>query len=235
MIRRAISLGLAFFPGAILAAPPDCTSMPDLGSTTVTLARVLPSARRVQFRTTPDCGDSAAGCVRRGYVVPGNELIVTARSGSRLCAVFVARNGSEFWGWLPAQALKVTTPAVTLADWAGRWTQTEASVAITTSGNRSLSIKGDATYGASSPDRVRRGAINIGNIEAMVTPTGNALDFAMHSEGGATQTVPWASAAEYDCAVRMKRVGPWLVVDDNNNCGGMNVTFRGIYQRTGRK
>jgi hypothetical protein len=35
-----------------------------------------------------------------------------------------------------------------------------------------------------------------------------------------------------DCDVTMRRRGPYLVVDDNRNCGGLNVTFEGIYVRT---
>jgi hypothetical protein len=235
MIRGVAVLGFALLPAAALAAPPGCTSMPDLGSTKLALARVLPNTGRVQFRTAPDCNDSTAGCVRRGYVVSGNELIATVRSGNRLCVVFVAPNGSEFWGWLPVQALAVSTPAVRLIDWAGRWKQIEAAIEIVPTRNGALSIKGDATFGASDPDRVRRGAVNTGEIAATISPTGNMLDFAMHDGGGATRTVPWSSAAEYDCAVRMQRVGQWLVVDDNNNCGGLNVTFRGIYARARRK
>jgi hypothetical protein len=29
----------------------------------------------------------------------------------------------------------------------------------------------------------------------------------------------------------MQRIGPWLLVNDNNNCGGFNVSFRGFYTR----
>ena len=39
--------------------------------------------------------------------------------------------------------------------------------------------------------------------------------------------------APYDgCAVTLRRAGPWLIVDDNMGCGGLNVTFRGVYRRT---
>jgi hypothetical protein len=29
----------------------------------------------------------------------------------------------------------------------------------------------------------------------------------------------------------MQRVGPWLVVEDNGDCGGAGVTFTGLYRR----
>jgi hypothetical protein len=29
----------------------------------------------------------------------------------------------------------------------------------------------------------------------------------------------------------LKQLGPYLIASDNNNCGGMNATFSGIYVR----
>jgi hypothetical protein len=31
----------------------------------------------------------------------------------------------------------------------------------------------------------------------------------------------------------MRRLGPYLLVSDNNNCGGMNVSFWGVYKKSG--
>ena len=37
---------------------------------------------------------------------------------------------------------------------------------------------------------------------------------------------------EYDCAATLNLVGKLLVVaDNNNNCGGGNVSFTGVYKR----
>lgn len=43
--------------------------------------------------------------------------------------------------------------------------------------------------------------------------------------------LPVQKGGAYDCTVGLRRLGPWLVVDDNLACGGMNVTFRGVYRR----
>lgn len=64
----------------------------------------------------------------------------------------------------------------------------------------------------------------------MVAPADGALSFAMSEKG----TLPLAKGGEFDCKVWMRRVGPWLVVDDNLACGGLNVSFRGVYRREGR-
>jgi len=36
---------------------------------------------------------------------------------------------------------------------------------------------------------------------------------------------------EQGCRVRMQRIGPWLLVEDNGDCGGSGVTFSGLYRR----
>jgi hypothetical protein len=36
---------------------------------------------------------------------------------------------------------------------------------------------------------------------------------------------------EEGCRVRMQRIGPWLLVEDNGGCGGSGVTFSGLYRR----
>jgi hypothetical protein len=49
---------------------------------------------------------------------------------------------------------------------------------------------------------------------------------------GTDGAIAYQAAAPGDCAVRLRRAGKWLLVDDNDNCGGMNVTFDGIYTRS---
>ena len=50
---------------------------------------------------------------------------------------------------------------------------------------------------------------------------GGNLSFAMGENG----SVAFDKGEEYDCKVRLRRLGPYLLVKDNTMCGGMNVTF----------
>jgi hypothetical protein len=34
-----------------------------------------------------------------------------------------------------------------------------------------------------------------------------------------------------DCRARLRLFGPYLAIEDNTGCGGMNVTFTGVYTR----
>jgi hypothetical protein len=75
---------------------------------------------------------------------------------------------------------------------------------------------------------VKRGAVNLGEIDAAFAPTGPALAFTM----GTDATLPVTAGDTSDCKVWMRRLGSFLIVDDNMNCGGMNVRFTGVYSRT---
>ena len=36
-----------------------------------------------------------------------------------------------------------------------------------------------------------------------------------------------------ECKVWMRRLGPYLVASDNLSCGGMNISFTGVYTKSG--
>ena len=51
---------------------------------------------------------------------------------------------------------------------------------------------------------------------------------AKPAEDGST---PFDNAEDGQCPVRMQRIGAWLLVEDNQRCGGSMVTFTGLYRR----
>ena len=44
-------------------------------------------------------------------------------------------------------------------------------------------------------------------------------------------TLSFADGYDDGCKVRMQRIGPWLLIEDNGSCGGAGVTFTGLYRR----
>jgi hypothetical protein len=51
--------------------------------------------------------------------------------------------------------------------------------------------------------------------------------FALDADG----QILFEKAGTYDCAVRLKQLGPYLFARDNQSCGGANVSFTGLYRR----
>jgi len=118
--------------------------------------------------------------------------------------------------------------------WLGAWSAgPEQDIEIGLTADGFMVIDGFASWGASDPQRVERGAINIGEFSARVPVQWidrrkGKLDFALSPDGS---TVRPAVAGEYDCVVVLFLAGDRLRAEDNGMCGGHNVTFNGDYTR----
>ena len=236
--NRPSFLSLALVPllcsAPAFAAGKDCTGYGSLNDNPqVDTAKVTGDGKTFFVKSEMDdkaCPADTSACRRKAFLVAGNGILVSDRAGAFVCATFVNGKGVETSGWLPAAAISVDAKgaAPMPKDWLGTWKREEATITIKPDAKDALAIDGDATYGAEDPDRVKRGAVNMGSISAKGDPKGDGLAFAM---GDDDKTLPVDKGDDTTCKVWMRRVGPYLLVDDNNNCGGMNVTFRGTYAR----
>ncbi|HEX7956001.1 MAG TPA: hypothetical protein VF508_03610 [Pyrinomonadaceae bacterium] len=178
------------------------------------LARVTgPKRSRVYFQGDEEgCPGPAAKCRQKAYVVPGDQLLVSRTFGDWVCAWFQPARGPETVGWLPAERLGVTEPDANPrpAFWLGAWRFYDNSLTLAR-GKRAgaLRVEGAATWVGVNP-----GNAHVGEVSGEAAPAGNALKI------------------EYEeCHVTLRLVGPYLVASDNKQCGGLNVTFDGVYRR----
>ena len=160
------------------------------------------------------CPGPAAKCRQKAYVVPGDEVLVSRTFGDWYCAWFQPARGSETVGWLQADRLGVSEPAANppLAMWLGAWGFYDNSLSLGR-GRRAgvLRVEGNATWVGANP-----GNVHVGEVAGEAAPAGNVLK---------------VGDAEDDCRLTLRLVGPYLVASDNKQCGGMNVTFDGVYRR----
>lgn len=164
----------------------------------------------------PACPSLSPGCRRADGLATGDLVIVTGHLGPFACATIVGPPPAlrEMHGWAPTAKL-VRVNGGGGARWAGAWrTSSDQNITIRKHGRDGLSLVGSATWGGDDPGRVSEGLVNTGAFAARTMPSGHQLEFA----NGA-------------CAGRAWGLGPYLVVGDNNRCGGMNVTFSGIYRQ----
>jgi len=75
--------------------------------------------------------------------------------------------------------------------------------------------------------RVKRGGVNTGDIDTVATPLGNQIAIGSGYDGANSPDISNVD----DCRARLRPFGPYLAVEDNTACGGMNVTFAGVYSR----
>jgi hypothetical protein len=78
---------------------------------------------------------------------------------------------------------------------------------------------------------VKRGGVNVGDFEVEVPIADGVVAFAMDDDG-TTKPFDFKRGDNDDiCRIKLWRLGPYLVAADNVRCGGMNVSFTGVYRK----
>jgi hypothetical protein len=186
----------------------------------LTIGRIKPDAEKVFFRKNGDkktsCPSPKAACQDAAFLVPGDLVALGAKRGAFVCVDSDKGQGARA-GWLPAETIEPAPLAADPAQWLGDWKRVEADISILPAKD-GLIAQGEATFGALDPEKVKRGAVRTG---AFAGPL-------IFKDGQATLVDASAVSA---CALRLARSGDFLFVRDNRNCGGLNVSFSGVYRR----
>lgn len=237
---RAILTGLLLLTigGHAAAAGARCDGVSETSvAPPLQLARVGGNVARLNFVSNPgetpktrSCPSASADCRRAAFLLPGDNVLVDEIEGGFACATFVSARGVETSGWLPASGLEFrpSLAATAPGDWVGEWRRVEATIKLKAAGNL-LEADGEATWGSLDPQRVARGAVNMGEFSGSSRLRGNILAFG---DGYSGERAPDDKGGE--CHVRLRLYGPYILAEDNMRCGGMNVSFRGIYARAGK-
>jgi hypothetical protein len=153
--------------------------------------------------------------------------------GSYVCATFKAQNGVVTRGFLPREALQtVPLEPASAQKWDGKWLRdSEGEIVITSHGDE-VEVSGTATWGGNDRRRVKMGAVHTGELEGSGQPRGQVL--AIGYDPDQSDFPPSEDAAPDICAARLELHGPYLMVEDNGGCGGVNVSFTGLYVRVGQ-
>jgi hypothetical protein len=209
------------------------------------LMRVPNKTARLPFyrdRTerSPHCPAEMDRCRLRSFVVPGDLLLAGLDWDGFACAAYISPKVRPakglFWqtiGFVPiADLRRVTVGATAQAEWIGTWRRAaEAEIRIEPQGAAQLKIAGRATYGVHDRERVRRGFVNTGELYGVAgLPRQNMIALGEGFDGA--QPIGIDRSA---CRARLRLFGPYLVVEDNGGCGGVNVSFTGVYVRPGRR
>jgi hypothetical protein len=202
----------------------DCTHVvydDDLSS--LSLGRVSPGGRANFLLNALDrksCPLAAPECRSSAFLLPGDAVVFNsgfAKDGVT-CVTFIDRRGQETSGWLPAARV---APASSAPNWIGRWKRNaSAEINITLKSGGKAEVDGSATWGLGA-------AMRDGGVSAVIDTAHETQAFASNADG----PIPFEKAGQYDCAVRLRQLGPYLFAADNQSCGGANVSFTGLYRR----
>lgn len=161
-------------------------------------------------------------CRQKSYLVDGDQVLVAQQNGDWSCVWYTSnkRGGRrDFVGWMnSAQLRRLPLKQAAAEDWLGEWRYYDNRLQISAGNDDALEVSGDAVwYGGINGFGER--VVHVGSLGgAGFVEDGNLLRVREGEE-------------EYSCHVRLRLIGSSLVVDDNGNCGGMNVRFNGVYQR----
>jgi hypothetical protein len=189
------------------AAPLKCEDWNEDTPNKLALARVVTTQARLHF-----IGPNKRR--QKAFLVSGDEVLVN----------MITR------GFLPRVSLQVVLPEPASArQWEGKWRRdSEADIVVKQSDGDEVQISGIATWGGSDARRVKRGAINTGELSGTGKPRGQVLAIGYDPERSAFPP----SERETDlCAAQLELHGRYLLVEDNGKCGGVNVSFTGLYVR----
>ncbi len=170
------------------------------------------------YKDDTACPNDESSCRRNAYVLPGDELLINKTVGGWACAWFHGTK-HETVGWVKTDHLVfLPTENVDRQHWLGTWKyyNTDGVITITENGE-SLSVEGSTLWqGGMSPAGFP--VVHTGEIAGTIKPVNGRAHL---SDGD----------REIDCAADLVRIGRYLVVHDNGNCGGVNVRFDGVYTK----
>ncbi len=238
--RRLAQIGPALPLLAVLTAGPasaydpndprNCVGI-DWNDKRALVVQKVAATPRVHFIKSPydddlkaeTCPADTKAC-RKTSTLAAGELVLTGRTlGAFTCISYQVKDNIWITDWLASAALTPVAPMASpkISDWLGIWRHPGGSVEITRGdggGGGKIHIEGVMLIPAGKETRN-------GVIDAQTTPQGDTVAFV--NDG----SVPFENMDEQGCRVRMQRIGPWLVVEDNSGCGGYGVTFNGLYRR----
>ncbi len=235
---RASAIGLLV--GIILSAesasaydaydPNNCNGVDWDDKRALAVARVT-AQPRVNFIKSPydddfkaeSCPASTEACRKTSYLVKDDIVLLGRTKGDFTCVSYqspAAKKQNWATGWLPSSALTPVAPmrSPKTSDWIGIWSHPGGEIEIKAATGGKLRIKGEMVVPGAQD-------VHTGEIEAQVRPTDDTIAFV--DDG----SVPFEETDQGECRVRMQRIGPSLLVEDNSGCGGAGVTFTGLYRR----
>ncbi len=151
----------------------------------------------------------------RTWVVGGDELIVNRSYRGYSCAWFISRAGKTTVGWVVTSDLsfRETVRDASESDWLGRWTYGENEIEFTSNKLAGyLNVTGTAIWKGLGDN------VHVGELDGRYEPKNGVITYSDGDD-------------EFDCRARLQLLGRYLIVADNLKCGGVNVSFNGVYTR----
>lgn len=144
------------------------------------------------------------------HLKPSDPVVISRAEGDWTCGYLVQRDGSA-QGWVRSGDIRPVefNPAPAPTAWVGTWIQDENRIRVQLSKTAGkLVLQGKAYWHGTAH------TLHTGEFSAETAPAGNKL----HVD-------------DSGCKIDLALMGNYLLANDNNECGGMNVRFWGLWRR----
>lgn len=171
---------------------------------------------RVYFYGDDNDCPNGKNCRLKSYLIPNDKVIVSRNFAGFACAWFQPAKGAETVGWIPLDKLELdeTDKNFDKKTLTGTWTYYDSEIKIAATGKPDIyKITGDALWKGIGDN------VHIGELDGEAKLVGINLKYGEDDED------------EFACKVTMRLVDNFLIVSDNLNCGGVNVSFSGVYRK----
>jgi hypothetical protein len=150
---------------------------------------------------------------QKSFLVNGDVVFAGPSNNGFRCAYYGSAKGKIIAGFIPIENLDPLKEDDSLSSEfvTGHWKYEDDTIDIKPGPAGKVSGEGQAYYRTDTTEN--DGAFS---ANAPLAPGQKELVF---------------KESDTSCVVKLRRRGPYLVASDNGNCGGMNVSFEGIYTR----
>lgn len=170
---------------------------------------------RVYFYGDDENCPNGKNCRQKAYLIAGNEVIVSRKFGDWACSWYQPKKGFETVGWISLKNLEFTPMVQGIEDYQGKWNYYDNEIEIKkTADPKVFEIKGLAFW------KGMGGNVHTGELDGKGIWNEKILLYGEDDK------------SEYACKAKIDLVWKYLIVSDNLNCGGVNVTFSGVYRRS---
>ncbi len=153
-------------------------------------------------------------CKRKAYLIPGDQLIVGKIEDGWACVWYPSRRGGLV-GWMDMEHIRLQSSIMPKNDdWSGTWIgdHTDAEITIEYHKDGLVHVEGTAIWEGAN------GVVHDGYFST----TGRIQGDRLTVDQNMTE----------DCKVKIRLLNNYLMVADNQRCGGMNVSFSDIYKKS---
>lgn len=173
---------------------------------------------RVYFFSDENDCPNGKKCQKKSYLITNNEVLVSRTFGDFSCVWYQPEKGSETVGWIKSDKLQFVEMLQSIDEYVGKWFFYDNEIEISKTKTPSVfKITGMAFW------KGLGGNIHTGELDGEAKWNESKLLYGEND------------TSEYACKASFDLIGSYLIVSDNLNCGGANVTFSGVYRKEKKK